>query len=233
MINFIKENKLQTAWILDTHAHADHITAAQYLKAKLGGKYGIGKQIQHTQQIFTKVFNLAEDYCGPQDFDHLFSDGDTFEVGSLTVKVMHTPGHTPACICYYVENEVIFVGDTLFLPDQGTARCDFPGGSAEDLWGSLEKITSLPDDVMIYVGHDYAPGGREYAWKSTVAEEKKNNAWLKEGKDAFLTRRKERDATLGAPKLLIPSIQSNIRAGKMPPPERNNVSYFKVPINLL
>ncbi len=236
VIAYVKDNDLKVEWILETHVHADHLSAAPYIQQQLGGKIGIGSNITIVQDTFGKVFNEGTEFQrdGSQ-FDRLFVDGDTFEIGNLNAKVLHTPGHTPACMTYVVD-DAAFVGDTMFMPDFGTARCDFPGGSAEDLYNSIQKILTLPDDTRIFVGHDYkAPGRDEYAWESTVGEQKAKNVHVGAGKghDDFIKMRTERDAQLGLPKLIIPSIQVNMRAGNMPEPEDNGASYLKVPVNVL
>ena len=234
LIAYIAEQKLEVVWILESHVHADHLSAAPYLQDKLGGKIGIGDNITLVQNTFGKVFNEGTEFQrdGSQ-FDQLFSDGDTIEIGALTAKVMHTPGHTPACLTYVV-GDAAFVGDTLFMPDFGTARVDFPGGSAEDLYASIQKILSLPDETRIFVGHDYkAPGREEFAWETTVGEQKARNVHIGAGKPLadFVKLRNERDAQLNMPKLILPSLQVNMRAGNMPKAADNGVSYFKIPIN--
>ena len=236
IIEFVKNNDLTVDWILETHVHADHLSAAPYLQEKLGGKIGIGSQITVVQDEFGKVFNAGTAFeRDGSEFDCLFNEQDRFEIGGLSAFVLHTPGHTPACVTYVV-GDAAFVGDTLFMPDFGTARCDFPGGSARQLWQSIQKILSLPDETRIFTCHDYkAPGRDEFAWESTVGEQKARNKHV--GGDAteesFVEMRETRDAQLGLPKLIIPSIQVNIRAGKMPEPEDNGTSYLKVPINVL
>ncbi len=234
IIDWIRAEGFETAWILESHVHADHLSAAPYLQDALGGKIGIGANITIVQDTFGKVFNegTAFERDGSQ-FDALFEDGDSLHVGQMRVDVLHTPGHTPACLTYVI-GDAAFVGDTLFMPDFGTARCDFPGGSAEDLYNSIQKILALPDDTRIFVGHDYkAPGRDEFAWETTVGEQKALNVHIGEGRplEDFVAMREERDATLGMPKLILPSIQTNMRAGQMPEPEDNGQRYFKVPIN--
>ncbi len=216
--------------------HADHLSAAPYIQEKLGGKIGIGQNITVVQDTFGKVFNEGTRFQrdGSQ-FDRLFSEGDSFHIGQLRGDVLHTPGHTPACLTYVI-GDAAFVGDTLFMPDFGTARCDFPGGSAHDLYQSIQKILALPDETRIFVGHDYkAPGREEFAWESTVGEQKAKNIHIGAGapEDAFVAMRETRDAALAMPKLIVPSLQVNMRAGNMPEPEDNGVSYFKVPVNKL
>ncbi len=225
---------LEVGWILETHVHADHLSAAPYLQERLGGRIAIGERITEVQDVFGKIFNAGTEFerDGSQ-FDRLFREQDRFEIGALAGQVLHTPGHTPACLTYVI-GDAAFVGDTLFMPDFGTARCDFPGGSAEDLWASIQKILSLPDDTRIFVGHDYkAPGREQYAWETTVAAQKAKNVHVggDATEDAFVKARTERDATLGMPKLIIPSIQVNMRAGRMPEPESNGQVYLKVPVN--
>ena len=236
IIAFVKTNDLKVAWILESHVHADHLSAAPYLQSQLGGKIGIGIQITVVQDTFGKVFNegTAFQRDGSQ-FDALFEDGDSLHIGQMRVDVMHTPGHTPACLTYVI-GDAAFVGDTLFMPDFGTARCDFPGGSASDLYQSIQRILSLPDDTRVFVGHDYkAPGRDEFAWETTISEQKALNIHIGEGRPMkeFVTMRTARDGKLGMPRLILPSIQTNMRAGQMPEPEDDGKSYFKVPINTL
>ncbi|GAB4265879.1 MAG: MBL fold metallo-hydrolase [Pararhodobacter sp.] len=234
VIAFVREKGFEIEWLLESHVHADHLSAAPYIQQQLGGKIGIGENIKVVQDTFGKVFNEGTEFQrdGSQ-FDRLFKEGDSFHIGQMRGDVLHTPGHTPACLTYVI-GDAAFVGDTLFMPDFGTARCDFPGGSAETLYQSIEKILSLPDETRIFVGHDYkAPGRDEYAWESTVAEQKAFNIHVGAGKPAeeFVSMRKARDSTLAMPRLIIPSLQVNMRAGQMPPPESNGVSYLKVPVN--
>ena len=236
MIAFIRDNDLALAWILESHVHADHLSAAPYIQDQLGGKIEIGDQITVVQNTFGKIFNegTAFQRDGSQ-FDALFKDGDSVHIGQLRVDVMHTPGHTPACLTYVI-GDAAFVGDTLFMPDFGTARCDFPGGSADDLFKSIQRILALPDETRIFVGHDYkAPGRDEFAWETTVGEQKALNVHVGAGRpiEEFVAMRTERDAKLGMPRLILPSIQTNMRAGQMPEPEDNGQRYFKVPINTL
>lgn len=236
IIAWIKAEDLQVAWILESHVHADHLSAAPYLQDHLGGKIGIGANITLVQDTFGKIFNEGTEFQrdGSQ-FDALFKDGDSFHIGQMRADVLHTPGHTPACLTYVV-GDAAFVGDTLFMPDFGTARCDFPGGSAEDLYASIQKILALPDETRIFVGHDYkAPGRDEFAWETTVGEQKALNVHIGEGRpmEEFVAMRQERDAKLGVPRLILPSLQTNMRAGHFPEPEENGQSYFKVPINAL
>ena len=236
LIEHVRGNDLTVEWILETHVHADHLSAAPYLQQELGGRIGIGTEIKAVQETFGKVFNAGTEFerDGSQ-FDQLFNEQDRFRIGNLSGFVLHTPGHTPACLTYVI-GDAAFVGDTLFMPDYGTARCDFPGGSARELWHSIQKILSLPDETRIFTCHDYkAPGRDEYAWESTVGEQKAKNKHVGQGhsEDDFVRMREERDATLSMPRLIIPSIQVNMRAGQMPPAEDNGVTYLKVPINKL
>ncbi len=236
IITFVKENNLEIEWLLETHAHADHLSAAVYLQKELGGKIAIGEHIREVQGVFGNVFNENEHFLrdGSQ-FDHLFSDGETFKIGEMTVEVMYTPGHTPACVSY-LAGDALFVGDTLFMPDFGTARCDFPGGSAETLYASVQKILALPPETRMFVGHDYKAKGRDvYAWETTVGAQKANNLHVGEGKDQveFIKMRSERDATLNMPRLIIPAIQVNIRAGHMPEADEQGQVFLKVPVNAL
>lgn len=236
LVAHIREAGLQVQWILETHAHADHLSAAPYLQEQLGGKIGIGEHIVEVQQIFGKVFNAGTEFArdGSQ-FDALFADGDTFSIGNLSVKVLHTPGHTPACLSYLI-GDAVFVGDTLFMPDYGTARCDFPGGDSATLYQSVQKLLALPDETRMYLCHDYLPEGRShYVHETTVGEQRRRNIHIHEGVSEadFVALRDARDATLSAPKLLIPSVQVNIRAGHLPEPEDNGQVYLKVPVNLL
>jgi glyoxylase-like metal-dependent hydrolase (beta-lactamase superfamily II) len=235
IITHVRAQGLTPAWILETHVHADHLSAAPYLQRELGGKIGIGAEIIVVQNTFGKVFNAGTEFQrdGSQ-FDQLFCEQDRFEIGDLSGFVLHTPGHTPACLTYVIGNAA-FVGDTLFMPDYGTARCDFPGGSAEILWESIQKVVSLPDATRLFMCHDYkAPGRDKFAWETTVAEQKSKNVHIVgKTKQDFVKMRNARDATLGMPKLIIPSIQVNMRAGRMPPAEDNGTVYLKVPVNKL
>lgn len=231
---YVRDNGLDVIWLLETHVHADHLSAAPYLQEQLGGKIGIGDQITAVQDVFGKVFNAGTEFerDGSQ-FDQLFREQDRFSIGALSAFVLHTPGHTPACLTYVI-GDAAFVGDTLFMPDFGTARCDFPGGSAEILWESIQKVLSLPDETRLFLCHDYkAPGRNEFAWETTVAEQRASNVHVggARTKEEFVMMREERDAKLGMPKLIIPSIQVNMRAGRMPPAEGNGKIYLKVPIN--
>ena len=234
IIGFIRDNGLTVAWILETHVHADHLSAAPYLHQQLGGKTGIGAHIVEVQEIFGKAFNAGTEFArdGSQ-FDALFNEGDSFTIGGLQGQVLHTPGHTPACLTYVI-GDAAFVGDTLFMPDYGTARCDFPGGDARTLYRSIQKVLALPEQTRLFLCHDYkAPGRDTYQHETSVAEQRAANVHVHEGisEDAFVKMRSERDATLGMPKLIIPSVQVNMRAGEMPPAEDNGQVYLKVPIN--
>ncbi|MCU0853811.1 MAG: MBL fold metallo-hydrolase [Rhodobacteraceae bacterium] len=236
IIDHVRREGLKIEWILETHVHADHLSAAPYLQERLGGKIGIGEKITVVQDVFGKVFNEGTEFRrdGSQ-FDRLFRDGDSFHVGQMRGDVMHTPGHTPACLTYVI-GDAAFVGDTLFMPDFGTARCDFPGGSAEAMYDSVQRILSLPDETRIFVCHDYkAPGRDVYAWESTVGEQKAKNVHVGRGKtrEDFVAMRTARDATLGMPKLIVPSLQVNMRAGHMPPAEDDGTVFLKVPVNRL
>lgn len=236
IIAFIRSENLRTEWILESHVHADHLSAAPYLQDALGGKIGIGKQITIVQDTFGKVFNegTAFQRDGSQ-FDALFDEGDSIHIGQLRADVLHTPGHTPACLTYVI-GDAAFVGDTLFMPDFGTARCDFPGGSATDLYHSIQKILALPDETRIFVGHDYkAPGRDEFAWETTVGEQKALNVHVGAGRplEDFVAMRTKRDAKLGMPRLILPSLQTNMRAGHFPEPDETGKRFFKVPINTL
>lgn len=231
---FVRQEGLEVAWILETHVHADHLSAAPYLQERLGGRIGIGEKITVVQDTFGKIFNEGTRFQrdGSQ-FDRLFHEGDSFHIGQLRGDVLHTPGHTPACLTYVI-GDAAFVGDTLFMPDFGTARCDFPGGSAETMWESIQKILALPDATRIFVCHDYKAEGRdEYAWETTVGAQKRLNKHVGAGhsREDFIRMRTERDAKLAMPKLIVPSLQVNMRAGQMPEPEDNGVSYLKVPVN--
>lgn len=235
IIEYIRSNDLKVEWILETHVHADHLSAAPYLREKLGGKTGIGAHIRDVQEIFGKAFNAGTEFQrdGSQ-FDKLFKEGDTFAIGGLEGRVLHTPGHTPACLTYVI-GDAAFVGDTLFMPDFGTARCDFPGGDARTLYQSIQKVLSLPAETRIFLCHDYkAPGRDEYQHMTTVAEQRAANIHVHEGvsEEEFVKMRTERDATLDMPRLILPSVQVNMRAGHMPPAEDNGQVYLKVPVNL-
>jgi glyoxylase-like metal-dependent hydrolase (beta-lactamase superfamily II) len=236
IVAYVREQGLEVEWLLETHVHADHLSAAPYVQEKLGGKIGIGEKITVVQDTFGKIFNEGTRFQrdGSQ-FDKLFTEGDTFTIGKLEGRVLHTPGHTPACLTYVI-GDAAFVGDTLFMPDFGTARADFPGGSAEMLYASIQKILALPETTRIFVGHDYkAPGRDQYAWETTVKEQKELNVHVGGGATAedFVRMRNERDATLDMPKLIIPSIQVNMRGGQMPEPDDKGKRFLKVPVNEL
>lgn len=236
IIEYVRAQDLIVDWVLETHVHADHLSAAPYLQEQLGGKIGIGQNITVVQDTFGKVFNEGTKFQrdGSQ-FDKLFVEGDTFMVGKIEASVLHTPGHTPACLTYVI-GDAAFVGDTLFMPDFGTARTDFPGGSAETLYASIQKLFALPDEIRVFVGHDYkAPGRDDFAWETTIGAQKALNKHVGEGRaqTEFVAMRNERDAQLGMPKLIIPSLQVNMRAGQMPPAEDNGGVYFKIPVNQL
>jgi glyoxylase-like metal-dependent hydrolase (beta-lactamase superfamily II) len=219
-------------WSLETHAHADHLSGSPYVKAKTGARIGIGEHIKDVQQIFRPVFNATDLKTDGSDFDQLFADGERFKIGSLDAEVLHTPGHTPACVSYKVE-DAVFVGDTLFMPDYGTARADFPGGDASQLYRSIQRLLSLPPETRLFMCHDYqAPGRDYYAWETTVAAERANNVHVggTTSEEAFVRQRKARDATLAAPTLLLPSIQVNMRAGRFPPAEANGVRFLRIPV---
>lgn len=233
VIEFVREKGLHVEWILETHVHADHLSGAPYLQAHLGGTLAIGKQVSVVQDTFSKVFNLDDLQTDGSQFDRLFTDGDTFSVGNIEGHVIATPGHTPACIVYVV-GDAAFVGDTLFMPDFGTARTDFPGGSAAQLYDSIQRILALPDDTRLFMCHDYkAPGRDAFAWETTVAEQRANNVHIndKVSKDAFIAMREKRDGELGMPKLILPSLQVNLRAGHLPSPEDNGRRYLKIPLD--
>jgi len=235
VLEFIAAHQLKTQWILETHAHADHLSAAAWLKQQLGGKTGIGAHINEVQKVFKRLFNLeAEFQTDGSQFDRLFADGDRVQVGALTGRVLAVPGHTPACVAYQF-GDTVFVGDTLFMPDVGTARCDFPGGDAKTLYASIQRLLQLPDHTRLFMCHDYPPTQRPIALESTVAEQRAANIHVHEGisESEFIAMRTARDATLEMPTLILPSIQVNIRAGELPSPENNGVSYLKIPINAL
>jgi len=234
VIAYVREAGLTVEWLLETHAHADHLSAAPHLKAQLGGRIAIGAHIREVQDLFGKIFNAPDiSGCG-REFDHLFEDGERFRIGELEVEVLHTPGHTPACVTYRVGDDA-FVGDTLFMPDYGTARCDFPGGDAATLYRSIHTLLALPPHTRLHLCHDYPPEEREPAWVCTVAEQRMENIHVHEGVSEadFVVLREARDQTLDMPRLILPSVQVNVRAGKLPPPEDNGVSYLKIPLNLL
>ena len=234
LIEFVRESRLEVEWILETHVHADHLSAAPYIKQKLGGKVSIGDKITLVQNTFGKLFNAGSDFAmdGSQ-FDHLFSDQETFTLGNLEAKAIHTPGHTPACMAYIIGN-CVFVGDTLFMPDYGTARCDFPGGDAATLYQSIQKLFTLPDETRVFMCHDYkAPNREEYLCETTIGEERLHNIHVNQeiAEHQFVEMREKRDATLNMPTLILPSVQVNMRAGELPPEEDNGVRYLKIPLN--
>lgn len=235
----VRELGASVQWLLETHVHADHLSAAACLQDQAGGRIGIGRHITKVQSVFAELFNAGPDFArdGSQ-FDHLFDDGETFRIGSLDASVMHTPGHTPACVTYLVsdgEDTAAFVGDTIFMPDYGTARCDFPGGDARDLYRSINKVLSLPAQTRLYMCHDYRPNGREVKYETTVAEEREKNIHVRDGisEEEFVTMRTRRDATLDMPALILPSVQVNMRAGHLPEPEDNGRRYLKIPLDAL
>lgn len=233
---YLLQQQLTIEWVLETHAHADHLSAAQFFRERCNAKIGIGAGIKQVQQVFQTVFNLEKEFLpNGAVFDRLFHDGEQLQVGNLTIRILHTPGHTPADLVYIINEEAAFVGDTLFMPDVGTARCDFPGGNARTLYQSIQKILALPEQLKLYICHDYPPQGRSYEYQTTVAQQRQNNIHVKQGTSEaeFVAKREARDATLNMPQLIIPSIQVNIRAGQMPPPEANGTIYFKLPINQL
>jgi glyoxylase-like metal-dependent hydrolase (beta-lactamase superfamily II) len=232
MLRVAQEQGYTIVWTLETHAHADHLSGSPYIKAKTGAEIGIGEHIKEVQRIFRPVFDATDLQADGSDFDHLFKDGERFNIGELDVQVIYTPGHTPADITYKIE-DAAFVGDTLFMPDYGTARADFPGGDAHQLYRSIRKLMELPPETRLFMCHDYkAPGRDTYAWETTVRQERERNVQIKEGvsEDAFVAMRNARDATLSAPRLLLPSIQVNIRAGKFPPAHANGVRYLTIPV---
>ena len=234
VIAAVREQQREVSLILETHVHADHLSAAPYIQEQIGGKIGIGAHITEVQETFGKVFNegTAFERDGSQ-FDLLLSDGDELTIGSLPLSVIHTPGHTPACLSYVI-GDAVFVGDTIFMPDFGTARTDFPGGSAEDLYRSIQRLFELPDETRVFTAHDYkAPGREDFAWESTIGEQKARNVHVGNGRDmaTFVQMREERDAKLGMPRLILPSVQVNMRGGEMPPAEENGQRYLKIPVN--
>jgi glyoxylase-like metal-dependent hydrolase (beta-lactamase superfamily II) len=235
VVAYVQAQGLTAQWILETHAHADHLSGARYLQQRLGGKIGIGEHIRQVQATFKKLYNLERGFLpdGSQ-FDHLFRDGETFAIGSLQATALHVPGHTPADLAYLVD-DAVFVGDTLFMPDVGTARADFPGGDARALYRSIRRLLALPPATRVFVCHDYPPQGREPAWETTVAEQREHNIHVHDGVDeaAFVALREARDATLDVPTLILPSIQVNVRAGQLPPAEDNGVAYLRIPLNAL
>jgi glyoxylase-like metal-dependent hydrolase (beta-lactamase superfamily II) len=236
IIRYVQENDLDVQWVLETHVHADHLSAAPYIKVQVGGQIAIGNDVCTVQTVFGALFNAETGFSkdGSQ-FDHLFEDGETFHIGALEAKTIHTPGHTPACMTYVI-GDAAFVGDTLFMPDYGTARTDFPGGDAATLYESIQRIFSLPDETRLFMCHDYkAPGRDEYRWETTVADERAHNVHVHQGiaKSDFVSFRNERDATLAMPHLILPSVQVNMRAGHLPPAEANGRRYLKIPVDTL
>lgn len=235
LIAFVQEKQLKVQWILETHAHADHLSAAHYLRKKLGGRIAIGAAITNVQDVFKKIFNLEPEFRPDgHQFDHLLKDGETFAIGALIARAMSVPGHTPACMAYQVD-DAVFVGDTLFMPDVGTARCDFPGGNAHTLYQSTRKLLSLPPETRLFMCHDYPPAGRDVAWQTTVAAQRAGNIHVHDGvsEAEFVSMRTARDATLDMPVLILPAVQVNMRAGDWPPPESNGTRYLKIPLNAL
>ncbi|MEZ5849465.1 MAG: MBL fold metallo-hydrolase [Hyphomicrobiaceae bacterium] len=235
IIAHIRERGLELQWLIETHAHADHLSSAPYIQERLGGKIGIGSQIKVVQEVFGKVFNEGTEFRrdGSQ-FDRLFEDGDTYRIGGMAAFVMHTPGHTPACMTHVI-GDAAFVGDTLFMPDGGTARADFPGGDARILFRSIKAVLSLPGAMRLFMCHDYGPNGRDIRWETTVAEERTNNIHVRDGmtEDEFVALREARDKTLGMPRLILPSLQVNIKAGRMPEPDDTGKRFFKLPLNTI
>ncbi len=235
MIDYIRKNGLELEWIIETHVHADHLSAAPYIQQQLGGKIGIGENITIVQDVFGKIFNEGTEWKRDgSEFDKLFKDGDTYQIGTMKAVAMHTPGHTPACMTHII-GDAAFVGDTLFMPDGGSARADFPGGDAGQLYDSIQKILALPDETRLFMCHDYGPNGRDIQWETTVAEEKEHNIHVGKGKtrEDFIKFRTERDAQLAMPRLIIPSIQVNMKAGKLPEPDDSGTRMLKVPLNKL
>ncbi|TWJ06632.1 MBL fold metallo-hydrolase [Altererythrobacter ishigakiensis] len=234
IIEYVNSNNLKVTWLIETHAHADHISAVPYLQERLGGKLAIGAEIVRVQEVFGKLFNAGTDFerDGSQ-FDHLFSDGETFHLGKIEGVALHVPGHTPADMAFII-GDAAFVGDTIFMPDFGTARADFPGGDARQLFQSIRRLLALPDETRLFLCHDYkAPGRDEYAWETTVGKQRRENVHVKDGvsEDDFVEMRTSRDKTLAMPNLIMPSVQVNIRGGRLPDPEDNGVSYIKIPVN--
>ena len=235
IVDFVREQSLTVEWLLETHVHADHLSAAPWLQQQLGGKLAIGEHIRTVQDTFGKTFNAGSDFArdGSQ-FDHLFQDGETYRGGNLQARALHTPGHTPACMSHVI-GDAVFVGDTLFMPDYGTARCDFPGGDARTLYRSIQTLMALPDATRMFLCHDYLPDDRDhFIWETTVGEQRLHNIHVHDGisETEFVTMRETRDATLDMPRLILPSVQVNMRAGHLPPAEDNGVQYLKIPLNL-
>lgn len=235
LIEAVKARGLTVEWIIETHIHADHLTAAPYLRAQLGGRIGIGEGIAPVQRRFADIFDFPADFpADGRQFDHLFKDGETFALGTIEAQAIHTPGHTPACMSYLI-GDAVFVGDTLFQPDYGTARCDFPGGDAHALYRSIQRLFALKPETRVFTAHDYRPGDRAPAWESTIAEQRARNPHIHDGiaEEDFVAMREARDATLPAPVLILPSLQVNIRAGELPEPAPNGRRYLKIPLNVL
>ncbi|HCQ46132.1 MAG TPA: MBL fold metallo-hydrolase [Achromobacter sp.] len=233
VVEYVRQQGLQTQWLLETHAHADHLSAAPYLQRQLGGVIAIGQSIRTVQGVFKQVFNLEPEFqLDGSQFGRLFADGETFSIGKLTATAIHVPGHTPADMAYLI-GDAAFVGDTMFMPDVGTARCDFPGGDAHELYRSIQRLLALPGGTRLFMCHDYPPAGRDAHWQTSVAEQRASNIHVHDGisEDEFVAMRTRRDATLGMPTLILPAIQVNIRAGHFPPPEDNGVRYLKIPVN--
>lgn len=235
VIAYVRDQGLEVVWHLETHAHADHFSAAPYLKKHLGGKIAIGSHIREVQKVFKSVFNAKDMNTDGVEFDHLFEDNEVFAIGNVQATAMHTPGHTPACMVYLIGESDAFVGDTLFMPDYGTARCDFPGGDPRILYRSIKRVLSMHPETRLHMCHDYMPGGREVSWLTTVADQRAANVHVRDGisEDEFAEMRNARDKTLSMPVLILPAVQVNVRAGNMPPAEDNGTSYLKIPINLL
>lgn len=235
IVDFVAETGLTIDWVLETHAHADHLSAAPFIRARVGGRIGIGEGIRAVQARFRDIYNLGADFpVDGSQFDHLFQDDETFTIGGLDARVIPTPGHTSDSLTYLI-GDAAFVGDSLFMPDAGTARCDFPGGDASVLWESTRRLFELPDETRLFMCHDYGPGGREVRNETTVGEQRRHNIHVGDGRtrEEFVKKRRERDATLGMPKLILPSVQVNIRAGELPPPEDNGIAYLKLPLDQL
>ncbi|MEO1902264.1 MAG: MBL fold metallo-hydrolase [Alcanivorax sp.] len=235
LVDFVHAHDLTVEWLLETHVHADHLSAAPWIQERVGGKLAIGDRIRTVQDTFGGIFNAGDEFArdGSQ-FDHLFHDGETYSIGNLACRALHTPGHTPACMSHLI-GDAVFVGDTLFMPDYGTARCDFPGGDARTLYRSIRKLLALPDETRMFLCHDYLPEGREdFHWQTTVGDQRRDNIHVHDGvsEDAFVDMREQRDATLGMPRLILPSVQVNMRAGHLPPPESNGTRYLKIPLNV-
>ena len=236
LIAFVRDHDLKVSWVLETHVHADHLTAAPYVQKTLGGRLGIGADIAAVQATFARLFNAGPDFAPDgRQFDVLFDDEEPFAIGTIAARVLHTPGHTPACVSYII-GDAVFVGDTLFMPDFGTARCDFPGGDARQLYRSIRRILSLPDETRLFVCHDYkAPGRDTFAWETTVGAQRRHNVHVHDGVDeeAFARLRTQRDAGLAMPRLILPAVQVNMRAGALPPADLNGVHYLKIPIDAI